>query len=127
MFVTVPASLRASRFWLVLAGGIALAVRLAVIWRLPDADTDAYGHFAIGRALVADPTNLVVHWVWLPGYHYLLWALIHLGVGFSGVRVGNALLQAFASAELLRAALVEAERAGYLQHEFGDATLVLAS
>jgi S-adenosylmethionine:tRNA ribosyltransferase-isomerase len=38
-----------------------------------------------------------------------------------------ALLEAFASASLLRSALTEAERAGYLQHEFGDATLVLGS
>jgi S-adenosylmethionine:tRNA ribosyltransferase-isomerase len=36
-----------------------------------------------------------------------------------------ALLRAFASADLLRDALVEADRAGYLQHEFGDATLLL--
>jgi S-adenosylmethionine:tRNA ribosyltransferase-isomerase len=38
-----------------------------------------------------------------------------------------ALLEAFASAALLEAALDEAERAEYLQHEFGDATLVLGS
>ena len=38
-----------------------------------------------------------------------------------------ALLEAFASDALLRSALAEAERAGYLQHEFGDITLVLGS
>jgi S-adenosylmethionine:tRNA ribosyltransferase-isomerase len=38
-----------------------------------------------------------------------------------------ALLEAFASATLLRASLDAAESAGYLQHEFGDATLVLGS
>jgi S-adenosylmethionine:tRNA ribosyltransferase-isomerase len=38
-----------------------------------------------------------------------------------------ALLEAFASPELLGSALDAAERAGYVQHEFGDATLVLAS
>jgi S-adenosylmethionine:tRNA ribosyltransferase-isomerase len=38
-----------------------------------------------------------------------------------------ALLEAFANEDLLRSALVEAERAGYVQHEFGDATLVLPS
>jgi S-adenosylmethionine:tRNA ribosyltransferase-isomerase len=38
-----------------------------------------------------------------------------------------ALLEAFASAELLRSALADAERAGYVQHEFGDATLVIGS
>jgi len=38
-----------------------------------------------------------------------------------------ALLEAFASGSLLRAALDAADSAGYLQHEFGDATLVLGS
>lgn len=38
-----------------------------------------------------------------------------------------ALLEAFASGTLLRASLDAAESAGYLQHEFGDATLVLGS
>jgi len=36
-----------------------------------------------------------------------------------------ALLEAFASRALLERALAAAERAGYVQHEFGDATLVL--
>jgi S-adenosylmethionine:tRNA ribosyltransferase-isomerase len=38
-----------------------------------------------------------------------------------------ALLEAFAKGELLREALVAAERAEYVQHEFGDASLVLGS
>ena len=38
-----------------------------------------------------------------------------------------ALLEAFAHADLLHAALEAAESEGYLQHEFGDATLVLRS
>jgi S-adenosylmethionine:tRNA ribosyltransferase-isomerase len=38
-----------------------------------------------------------------------------------------ALLEAFAPAPLLAASLDAAERAGYVQHEFGDSTLVLAS
>jgi hypothetical protein len=71
-----------------------LCVRLALVATLPDVDTDAYGHFRIARALVRDPTNLAAHWVWLPGYHYLLWAWIHLGVGFAGARVLSALAQA---------------------------------
>jgi hypothetical protein len=73
---------------------LALAVRFAFIFALPDADTDAYGHFGIARALLREPWNLSVHWVWLPGYHYLLWALLHLGVGFRGARIFNTLLQA---------------------------------
>jgi hypothetical protein len=81
---------------LAVAGAAVLALRLAVIAWLPDADTDSYGHFAVARTLVAEPTNLVAHWVWLPFYHYVLWALIHAGIGFTGVRVLNALLQAAA-------------------------------
>jgi S-adenosylmethionine:tRNA ribosyltransferase-isomerase len=38
-----------------------------------------------------------------------------------------ALLEAFAQADLLRSALEAAESEAYLQHEFGDATLVLRS
>jgi S-adenosylmethionine:tRNA ribosyltransferase-isomerase len=38
-----------------------------------------------------------------------------------------ALLEAFASRALLERAVAEADAAGYLQHEFGDAMLVLAS
>jgi S-adenosylmethionine:tRNA ribosyltransferase-isomerase len=38
-----------------------------------------------------------------------------------------ALLSAFASDGLLRSALDAAERAGFLQHEFGDTMLILAS
>ena len=38
-----------------------------------------------------------------------------------------ALLQAFASSALLESALEAAERAEYLQHEFGDAMLVLGT
>jgi S-adenosylmethionine:tRNA ribosyltransferase-isomerase len=38
-----------------------------------------------------------------------------------------ALLEAFADGALLASALEAAERAGYMEHEFGDATLVLGS
>jgi hypothetical protein len=79
---------------LALAGALALAVRLAIVVATPDVDTDAYGHFRAARALLADPTNLNVHWVWLPGYHYAVWVLLHLGVGFTGLRALGALAQA---------------------------------
>src|SRR5262249_17807326 len=79
---------------LVVAGIVALAARLALVAILPDADTDAYGHFKIGRALVPNPADLSVHWVWLPGYHYAVWAMIHLGAGFTAVRAVNAVIQA---------------------------------
>lgn len=81
---------------LVLIGLAALAVRLAIIVTTPDVDTDAYGHFAIARALLAEPGNLQAHWVWLPGYHFFLWLLLHLGVTFTGVRVASAMILAAA-------------------------------
>jgi hypothetical protein len=77
-----------------LAGAALLAVRLAIVAATADVDTDAYGHFAIARALLHDPTNLAAHWVWQPGYHYLVWALLHLGIGLTGVRAISAVLQA---------------------------------
>lgn len=77
-------------------GLAAIAVRLAIIATTADVDTDAYGHFAIARALVAEPTNLHAHWVWLPGYHFLLWLSIHFGAGFTTARVMSAILQAAA-------------------------------
>jgi hypothetical protein len=79
---------------LALAGVLMLAVRLAIVAATPDVDTDAYGHFRAGRALLADPANLSVHWVWLPGYHYAIWALLHAGLGFTALRAHAALAQA---------------------------------
>ncbi len=74
-----------------------LALRLALVTTTADVETDAYGHFAIGRALLLhDPASLAVHWVWLPGYHYVVWALLRLGVGFTGQRALTALVQAVA-------------------------------
>src|ERR1700722_19110886 len=81
---------------LALTGAAMLALRLALVATTADVETDAYGHFASGRALLHDPASLAVHWVWLPGYHYVVWALLHLGVGFTGQRVVTALLQAVA-------------------------------
>jgi hypothetical protein len=78
---------------LALAGALMLAVRLAIVATTPDVDTDSYGHFRAARALLADPANLNVHWVWLPGFHYLAWALLHVGVGFTGLRAVTALVQ----------------------------------
>lgn len=86
-----PVSPRAT---LALVGALALAVRLAIVATTADADTDAYGHFASARALLHDPADLDAHWVWLPGYHYLAWAFLRLGLGFTGLRGMSALAQA---------------------------------
>src|SRR5258708_28997910 len=71
-----------------------LALRLAVIAILPDAGFDADGHFAIARELAKDPTNILVHWVWLPGWHFMLLALLRLHAGFTAARILAALLGA---------------------------------
>jgi hypothetical protein len=81
---------------LALAGAGMLAVRLAVVATTADVDTDAYGHFAIARALLDEPANLAAHWVWLPGYHYFVAALLRLGLGFTGLRALSAVVQAVA-------------------------------
>jgi hypothetical protein len=77
-----------------LVGAVMLAARFVLIAATADVQTDAYGHFRIARALLRDPLDPQVHWVWLPGWHYALWALLHLGVGFTGLRVIAALMQA---------------------------------
>ena len=77
----------------VLAGGLALLVRLAVVLAAPELDNDAYGHWRLARAFLADPTNLRVHWVWLPGWHVALGGGLLLGASHTSVRVANALLQ----------------------------------
>jgi hypothetical protein len=79
-----------------LVGAVMLVARLVLIGATADVQTDAYGHFRIARALLRDPLDLHVHWVWLPGWHYALWALLHLGVGFTALRVISALMQAAA-------------------------------
>src|SRR5579864_8087357 len=82
--------------WLALA----LAVGLLAVWRGlcilagPDIDTDAYAHHMIARAILADPGDLGVHWVWLPLFHYVQVPLVALGVTMQGIRWLNIVLAA---------------------------------
>ena len=78
----VFSSRRVAAASLALAAAAMLVLRLHVVLYLPDGEADAYGHFGAARALVEDPTNLKVHWVWLPGWHYVLWAMIRCGLSF---------------------------------------------
>ncbi len=79
---------------------LALAIALAGLaaWRGacvlagPDIDTDAYAHHMIARAILADPTDLAVHWVWLPLFHYLQVPFVALGVTMNGIRWTNVVL-----------------------------------
>jgi hypothetical protein len=69
-----------------------LAGRIAWIAAFADPDADGQGHYRIARALLVEPARLSLHWVWLPGYHYALWALLHLGAGYSAIRLMSAIL-----------------------------------
>jgi hypothetical protein len=60
----------------------------------PDIDTDAYAHHMIARAILADPRDLGVHWVWLPLFHYAQVPLVALGGTMETVRWTNVLLSA---------------------------------
>ncbi len=99
------------------AGTLALALaamallRLAVVATLPDSDTDAYGHFAAARALLAHPDRVADHWVWLPGWHGVLALLITMRAGFVGARLFNAALAILIPIVLYRMVRPRSERA----------------
>ena len=71
---------------------LAIAVLALAAWRAacvlagPDVDTDAYAHHMIARAILADPGDLAVHWVWLPLFHYAQVPLVALGGTMQDVR-----------------------------------------
>ena len=79
---------------------LALAIAALAAWRGAcvlagaDVDTDAYAHHMIARAILADPRDLAVHWVWLPLFHYLQVPLVALGGTMNDVRWINVLLSA---------------------------------
>jgi hypothetical protein len=85
---------------LIAALAMAAAVAALAAWRAacvlagPDVDTDAYAHHMIARAILADPRDLGVHWVWLPLFHYLQVPLVALGGTMDDVRWINVLLSA---------------------------------
>jgi hypothetical protein len=79
---------------------LALAVLALAVWRVacvlagPDVDTDAYAHHMIARAILADPGDLAVHWVWLPLFHYAQVPLVAVGGTMQDVRWLNVALTA---------------------------------
>src|SRR5580693_2818739 len=74
---------------------VALLVwRGACVFAGPDIDTDAYAHHMIARAILADPHDLAVHWVWLPLFHYLQVPLVWAGGTMDTVRWTNLALAA---------------------------------
>jgi hypothetical protein len=66
----------------------------------PEVDTDAYAHHMIARAILADPRDLAVHWVWLPLFHYLQVPLVAAGGTLQSVRWINVVLAAIGPAVL---------------------------
>src|SRR5579859_3460277 len=79
---------------------VAVVVSALALWRArcvltgPDIDTDGYAHHMIARAILADPRDLAVHWVWLPLFHYLQVPLIAVGGTMNDVRWANVVLAA---------------------------------
>ncbi|HKO93615.1 MAG TPA: hypothetical protein VJU61_20820 [Polyangiaceae bacterium] len=89
--------------WLLVATlcGLLAAWRIYLIGQGPDPDTDAYGHYVIARQLLDTPTNLHIHWVWLPLYHLWLALGVAAGATLDDVRYVNALASAFTPLTLL--------------------------
>src|SRR5215472_18920771 len=89
--------MRPHRAWL---GVLAIAMLGLAWWRAacvlagPDIDTDAYAHHMIARAILADPRDLAVHWVWLPLFHYLQVPLVAMGGTMDHLRWANVALMA---------------------------------
>ena len=77
-----------------------------VVWRGacvlagPDIDTDAYAHHMIARAILKDPSDLAVNWVWLPLFHYIQVPLVLCGGTMTAVRWCNVALAAMTPAVL---------------------------
>src|ERR1700692_2086864 len=68
----------------------ALAVwRVALLRSGPDPDSDAYGHHGIARQILVNPSDLSVHWVWLPLFHYAQSLMILFGGVMETVRYAN--------------------------------------
>jgi len=76
---------------------VAVVVAMAV-WRWvlvgagPDPDSDAYGHYTIARQILLEPSNLRLHWVWLPLFHWLQLPLVAAGGEMQLVRQLNVVL-----------------------------------
>lgn len=63
--------------------------QLLFILRFPDADTDAYAHFIIARDIVRNSSNLSLHWVWLPLFHYIGAFFVLIGSEMQSIRYLN--------------------------------------
>jgi hypothetical protein len=78
----------------VLVSAALAAWRVAFVLAGFDLDTDAYGHHAIARQILQTPTDLHVHWVWLPLFHYVEAVAVWFGATLQTIRLGNVLIEA---------------------------------
>jgi len=88
---------RRDRWSLALLGVVLFGLaawRVAFVLAGPDLDTDAYGHHAIARQILAHPRDLGVHWVWLPLFHYVQAFFVLFGATLTSVRLANVLVVA---------------------------------
>jgi hypothetical protein len=111
--------------------GLGVALVALAVWRGacvlagPDIDTDAYAHHMIARAILADPHDLAVHWVWLPLFHYAQVPLVALGGTMDHVRWFNVVLAGLLPLAVFRYVLrtTTSDRAGAAP----DATALFAA
>lgn len=94
--MTLLRSHRLHLVYLGIAGLIALAVRLFFVARTSELDPDAYGHLGIAASFLRNPSDITIHWFWLPGWHVLLGAATSIGLSHDGIRTASACLQAAA-------------------------------
>jgi hypothetical protein len=81
--------------WLGLGLGAIAAATLAKLYLIgagPDLEADGYGHALAARQLLERPTDLGVHWVWLPLGHFVSALSLLLGAGMDGMRYLNCAL-----------------------------------
>jgi hypothetical protein len=97
---------------LIVAIAALAAWKAACVTAGPDIDTDAYAHHMIARAILADPHDLAIHWVWLPLFHYLQVPLVAIGGTMDDVRWANVALSAALPALLFAYVLRTARPAG---------------
>ena len=80
----------------ILVAAAALLARLVIIWRLPDGGSRRLRPFWRGARASGRSDQPRSALGWLPGWHYVLWAMLRMGFSFQGVRMVNAVAQAFA-------------------------------
>ncbi|MGO9000015.1 MAG: hypothetical protein ACLQVI_42355 [Polyangiaceae bacterium] len=100
-----PVERQSSQSRLLVLGAVSLLTALVRLWLIrhfPEPDTDVPGHLGIAHAVLSDPTNVAIHWVWLPAYHFILAALLTLGFSADGIRVLNCALASLVPLLVLR-------------------------